>query len=87
MRLRVEIIVHEGERRSVALLGLKAFPEGIVMSLTDYERLKPMLTAKFGALEEIEVEASPELLAIVDGVRREFDAAAREDDGNGNGNK
>ena len=70
--IRVEIIVHEGKRRSVAIFGLESIPEGAVMTPVDYELLRPKLLAKYGAFEEKEVAASDEMLAVVEEIRSEL---------------
>lgn len=69
--MRVEIIVHEGKRRAVALLELETAPEGgYVMAPELYDSLKPKLVAKYGDFEEKEVPATAELLAMVEEIRK-----------------
>lgn len=63
--MRVEIIIHEGKRRSVILLGMESNPKGYVMAPDTYEKLKPALLRKYGNFEEKEIPASPELLEEV----------------------
>ncbi len=63
--MRVEIIVHEGKRRSVALLEMESNLKGYVMAPDVYEKLKPTLTRKYGNFEEKEIPASLEMLEEV----------------------
>lgn len=69
--MRVEIVVHEGKRRCVAVLELESNPKGYVMAPDLYDELKPNLVAKYGDFEEKEVPASAQLLAKVEEVRQQ----------------
>ena len=63
--MRVEITIYEGERRVVALLDLESEPKGYVMAPSTYDKIRPALIQKYGEFNEVEVPASPELIALV----------------------
>ena len=69
--MRVQMIVHKGVRRAVVVLGLESQPHmGFVMAPAVYEKIRPALVQKYGEFEEVEVQATPELVAAADEVRR-----------------
>lgn len=71
--MRVQIIVHQGVRRAVVMLGLEHAPhQGFVMAPTTYDELRPKLREKYGEYEEKEVAASPELIAKANEIRRHW---------------
>lgn len=82
--MRVEKIIHNGKVRVVAVTGLEAYPEGLVMSVATYGLLRQSLERKYGLPDVVEREATPAELALTAVVSSEL-RGTRPKKGNGAG--